>query len=69
MDDEVVATKTGKRRGPAPTGHSPIIFARLPPATLAAVKNEAARRGTVPSALVREALERLLKQTELHIAA
>jgi hypothetical protein len=58
-----------KRKGPAPTGHSPILFARVPPATLAAVKSEAARRGMVPSALVREALDLFLNEARQHIAA
>jgi hypothetical protein len=58
-----------KRKGPAPTGHSPILFARVPPATLDAVKRESARRGMVPSALVREALDMLLRQAEQHLAA
>lgn len=48
---------------------SPLLFARVPPATLEAVKRESARRGMVPSALVREALDLLLRQAEQHIAA
>jgi hypothetical protein len=65
MDNQVVR----KRKGPAPTGHSPILFARVPPATLEAVKRESARRGMVPSALVREALDRLLKETGEQLVA
>lgn len=69
MDNQASQDKPHKRRGPLPTGQSPILFARVPPATLAAVKNEAARRGTVPSALVREALDLLLKEAGERLAA
>jgi hypothetical protein len=69
MDNQATEDKPHKRKGPAPTGHSPILFARVPPATLAAVKSEAARRGTVPSALVREALDLLLKEAGERLAA
>lgn len=48
---------------------SPILFARVPPATLEAVKRESARRGVVPSALVREALDLLLKEAGERLAA
>jgi hypothetical protein len=48
---------------------SPILFARVPPATLEAVKREIARRGMVPSALVREALDLLLKDAGERLAA
>jgi hypothetical protein len=46
-----------------------ILFARVPPATLEAVKRESARRGMVPSALVREALDLLLKDAVERLAA
>ena len=61
MGNEAAQIKPAKRKGPPPTGHSPIVFARVPRATLEAVKRESARRGMVPSALVREALDLLLK--------
>jgi hypothetical protein len=48
---------------------STIIFARVPPATLAAVKTEAARRNMVPSALVREALDLILREASERLAA
>jgi hypothetical protein len=48
---------------------SPILFARVPPATLEAVKLESARRGMVPSALVREALDLFLKEAGERLAA
>jgi hypothetical protein len=48
---------------------SPILGIRVSPATLEAVKRESARRGMVPSALIREALDMLLKQAEQRQAA
>lgn len=46
-----------------------VMFERVPPATLEAVKRESARRGMVPSALVREALDLLLKEAGERLAA
>jgi hypothetical protein len=69
MDTQAAQIKPAKRRGPPPTGQSPILFARVPPATLEAVKRESARRGMVPSALVREALDLLLKEADERLAA
>jgi hypothetical protein len=69
MDNQPEQTKPRKRKGPPPTGHSPIVFAGVPPATLEAVKRESARRGMVPSALVREALDLLLKEAGARLAA
>jgi hypothetical protein len=50
-------------------GISPILFARVPPATFTAVEKESARRGVKPAVLIREALDMLLKQAEQHLAA
>jgi hypothetical protein len=69
MDGQAAQIKPAKRKGPPKTGHSPILFARVPPATLEAVKRESARRGMVPSALVREALDLLLKEAGERLAA
>jgi hypothetical protein len=69
MDNQPIQDKPHKRKGPAPMGHSPILFARVPPATLEAVKRESARRGMVPSALVREALDLLLNEARERQAA
>lgn len=68
MDNQPAQVRQCKRRGPAPTGHSPIVFARVPPATLEAVKRESARRGVVPSALVRAALDLLLNEANERLA-
>jgi hypothetical protein len=56
-------------RGRPRTGRMLAVFSRIPPELYDAVKNEAARRGTVPSALVREALDLLLKQASEQLAA
>jgi hypothetical protein len=69
MENQPAQVRQYKRKGPAPTGHSPILFARVPPATLEAVKRESARRGMVPSALVREALDLLLKEAGERLVA
>jgi hypothetical protein len=48
---------------------SPMLGIRVSPATRQAIRREAERRGMVPSALIREALDTLLKQAEQHLAA
>jgi hypothetical protein len=70
MNDE---TLTVKRRPGRPaldsSRPSEIVFARVPPAMSEAVKGESARRGIVPSALIREALDLLLKEANERLAA
>ena len=69
MDVQAMQSKPAKRKGPPPTGHSPILFARVPETTRQAIHREAERRGMVPSALVREALDLLLREAEQRQAA
>jgi hypothetical protein len=67
--DTQAETPVKRRPGRPSVDHSHTMFARVTPATCRAVKLEAERRGVVPSALIREALDMLLKQAEQRQAA
>lgn len=69
-DNDMQSEAPAKRRPGRPSVDlSEIIFARVTPATAPAVRREADKRGTAPSALVREALDLLLNEANARVAA
>ena len=53
-----------RKLGRPATGQKPIMFARVPPAMLQAVRRESEKRGIVASAFIRQAIELALSKSE-----